>query len=67
MWTASPMYDWSTSDVWTAYYKFGYSYNKLYDMYYRAGLTPSQMRLASHFNEYAKDSLNLYRVLEPET
>lgn len=67
VWTASPMYDWSTSDVWTAYYKFGYSYNKLYDMYYKAGLTPSQMRVASPFNEYAKDSLNLYRVLEPET
>lgn len=36
-------------------------------MYYKAGLTPSQMRVASPFNEYAKDSLNLYRVLEPKT
>lgn len=67
VWTASPIYDWSTSDIWTAYYKFGYPYNKLYDMYYKAGLKPSQMRVASPFNDYAKDSLNLYRVLEPET
>lgn len=67
VWAASPIYDWTTSDVWTAYYKFGYSYNKLYDLYYKAGVKPSQMRVASPFNEYAKDSLNLYRVLEPET
>nr|WP_295685727.1 DUF3440 domain-containing protein [uncultured Lachnoclostridium sp.] len=67
VWTASPLYDWSTSDIWTAYYKFGYSYNKLYDLYYKAGLSPSQMRVASPFNDYAKDALNLYRVLEPRT
>jgi len=67
VWAASPLYDWSTSDVWTAYYQFGYPYNKLYDLYYKAGLKPGQMRVASPFNDYAKDSLNLYRVLEPET
>ena len=61
------MYDWSVSDVWTAYAKFGYPYNKLYDLYYKAGLKPSQMRVASPFNDSAKESLNLYRVLEPET
>ena len=31
-----------------------------------AGLKPSQMRVASPFNDYAKDSLNLYRVIDPE-
>ncbi len=67
VWTASPLYDWTTSDVWTAYFKFDYSYNRLYDMYYKAGLKPSQMRVASPFNEWAVDSLNLYRVLEPGT
>lgn len=67
VWTASPLYDWSTSDVWAAYFKFGYPYNKLYDLYYKAGLKPSQMRVASPFNDCAKDSLNLYRVLEPRT
>lgn len=67
VWTASPLYDWSTSDVWTAYAKFGLSYNKLYDLYSKAGLKPGQMRVASPFNDYAKDSLNLYRVLEPAT
>lgn len=63
----TPLYDWTVNDVWTAIAKFGYPYNELYDMYYKAGLSPSQMRVASPFNEYAKDSLNLYRVIEPQT
>ncbi len=63
---ASPMYDWSTADVWHAYAKFGYEYNRIYDLFYMAGLKPSQMRVASPFNDYAKESLNLYRVIDPE-
>lgn len=66
VWCASPLYDWTVNDVWTANYKFGYEYNSLYDLYYKAGLKPDQMRVASPFNDYAKDSLHLYRVLEPE-
>jgi len=66
VWTASPLYDWSDSDVWHANYLFNYDYNKLYDLYYLAGLKPSQMRVASPFNDYAKDSLNLYRVIDPK-
>lgn len=63
---ASPLYDWSTSDIWHANALFGYDYNKLYDLYYMAGLKPSQMRVASPFNDSAKESLNLYRVIDPE-
>lgn len=66
VWNASPLYDWKVSDVWAAYYRFGYDYNKLYDLYYKAGLSPDQMRVASPFNDYAKDSLNLYRVIDPQ-
>ncbi len=66
VWVASPMYDWSTSDVWTANFRFGFDYNRLYDLYYKAGLKPDQMRVASPFNDYAKDSLNLYRVIDPD-
>lgn len=66
VWVASPIYDWSNSDVWHANYLFDYDYNKLYDLYYMAGLKPDQMRVASPFNDYAKDSLNLYRVIDPE-
>ncbi len=66
VWSASPLYDWTNGDVWTANYKFGYDYNGLYDLYYKAGLKPSQMRVASPFNDYAKDSLNLYRVIDPQ-
>lgn len=66
VWTASPIYDWLLGDVWHANYLFGYDYNRLYDMYHMAGLKPEQMRVASPFNDYAKDSLNLYRVIDPE-
>lgn len=66
VWCASPLYDWTLNDVWHANYEFGYDYNRLYDLYYMAGLPASQMRVASPFNDYSKDSLNLYRVIDPE-
>ncbi len=66
VWSASPLYDWSISDVWHANYLFGYDYNRLYDLYHMAGLNPEQMRVASPFNDYAKESLHLYRVIDPQ-
>ncbi len=66
VWCASPLYDWSTYDVWHANYLFDYDYNELYELYYKAGLKVSQMRVASPFNDYSKDALNLYRVIDPE-
>ena len=66
VWTAAPIYDWTAEDIWIANSKFGYDYNRLYDLYYKAGLTVKQMRVASPFNEWAAQSLNLYRVLEPD-
>lgn len=66
VWCASPLYDWSIQDVWHANAVFGYDYNHLYDLYYMAGLKVSQMRVASPFNDYSKDALNLYRVIDPE-
>lgn len=66
VWCGSPMYDWSSRDVWHANYLFDYDYNRLYDLYYMAGLRISQMRVASPFNDYSKDALNLYRVIDPE-
>jgi len=62
-----PLYDWGVEDVWTANGKRGFDYNRLYDLFYKAGLQLHQMRVASPFMEYARHSLNLYRVLEPET
>ena len=56
----------SCRDIWHAYATFHFEYNQLYDLYYKAGLKPSQMRVASPFNDYSKDSLNLYRVIDPE-
>ena len=66
VWCASPLYDWSSQDVWHANFLFDYDYNELYDLYYKAGLKVSQMRVASPFNDYSKDALNLYRVIDPD-
>lgn len=66
VWCASPLYDWTLNDIWHANALFQYDYNRIYDLYYKAGLTVSQMRVASPFNDYSKDSLNLYRVIDPD-
>ena len=67
VWTAAPLYDWETEDIWIANARFGYDYNRLYDLFYKAGQSIDQMRVASPFNEWATQSLNLYRVIEPQT
>ncbi len=67
VWTASPLYDWTTEDIWVATGKFALDYNRLYDLMYKAGVPIGEMRVASPFNEWAAQSLNLYRVIEPET
>jgi len=65
-WTASPLYDWTTPDIWHANAIFGFPYNSIYDLFYKAGVKPDLMRVASPFNDSAKESLNLYRVLDPD-
>lgn len=67
VYTAAPLYDWTVEDVWTANGKFGFDYNRLYDLYHKAGVPLNQMRVASPFIEWAGPSLNLYRIIEPET
>ncbi len=67
VYSATPIYDWTTEDIWTANAKFDYPYNRLYDLFYKAGIPLSQMRVASPFNEWAMQALNTYRVIEPET
>lgn len=67
VYSAAPLYDWTVEDVWTANGKFKFDYNRLYDLYNKAGVPLSQMRVASPFIEWAGSSLNLYRIIEPET
>ena len=42
-------------------------YNVLYDLYYRAGVNLERQRVASPFINEAQESLQLYRVLDPNT
>jgi len=60
-----PIYDWRTDDIWTANAKFDWDYNELYNIFYMAGLSVSQMRVASPFMSEAKSSLGMYRVIDP--
>jgi predicted phosphoadenosine phosphosulfate sulfurtransferase len=63
---AYPIYDWLVDDVWTANARFGWDYNRVYDLMHMAGLSPSQMRVASPFNDAAQDSLKLYKAIDPQ-
>lgn len=65
LYSACPIYDWTVEDVWTANGKFGFDYNHLYDLYYKAGCPLSGMRVASPFHDWATETLNLYRVIDP--
>ena len=65
VYNAYPVFDWITEDVWTANGRFGWTYNKLYDLFYMAGVTVDKMRVASPFNDWATESLKLYRVIDP--
>ncbi|MDR0836297.1 MAG: DUF3440 domain-containing protein [Tannerella sp.] len=65
VYNAYPVYDWLTDDVWAANGKFFWSYNRLYDLFYKAGVTIDKMRVASPFNDWATESLKLYRVIDP--
>lgn len=60
-----PIYDWKTEDIWVANYKFNYDYNKTYDLYYMAGLSISEMRIASPFHSAGQAHLRLYKELDP--
>lgn len=62
---AYPIFDWVTEDIWVANGKFRWSYNKLYDLFYQAGVPIDKMRVASPFNDWATESLKLYRVIDP--
>jgi predicted phosphoadenosine phosphosulfate sulfurtransferase len=65
VYNAYPIFDWLTTDIWTANGKFFWSYNHLYDLFYKAGVSIDKMRVASPFNDWAIESLKLYRVIDP--
>lgn len=61
---AYPIYDWLVDDVWIANARFGWDYNRVYDLMHQAGLSPSQMRVASPFLNQGQDSLKLYKAID---
>ncbi|MEG0889240.1 MAG: DUF3440 domain-containing protein [Bacteroides sp.] len=67
IYNAYPIYDWKTTDIWTANGKFKWDYNHLYDLYYQAGVPLAKQRVASPFLCEARESLYLYKVIDPNT
>ncbi len=67
VYNAYPIYDWLTTDIWVANGRFGWQYNHLYDLYYQAGVPIEKQRVASPFISAAIPSLQLYRVIDPQT
>lgn len=67
VYNAYPLYDWKTSDIWIANGRFKWDYNRLYDLYYQAGVPLSKQRVASPFLCEARESLQLYRAIDPGT
>ena len=66
VYNAYPIYDWLTRDIWIANGKFNWAYNHLYDLYYQAGVPLEKQRVASPFISEARESLNLYRAIDPD-
>jgi predicted phosphoadenosine phosphosulfate sulfurtransferase len=66
VYNAYPLFDWKAEDVWTANGKFSWDYNRLYDRFYKAGILIDRMRVASPFNDWATESLKLYRTIDPD-
>jgi predicted phosphoadenosine phosphosulfate sulfurtransferase len=65
VYNAYPIYDWTTQDIWVANGREKWEYNHLYDLFYKAGIPIDKMRVASPFNDWAIESLKLYRVIDP--
>ena len=66
VYNAYPIYDFITEDIWIANATFNWEYNKLYDLFHQAGVPLEKMRVASPFNDWATESLKLYRVIDPK-
>ncbi len=62
-----PIYDWRTEDIWTANGKNDWPYNKLYDLFYKAGVGIHDMRICQPYGDDQRISLDMFRVIEPET
>ena len=62
-----PIYDWKVQDIWICNAKLNFMYNEIYDLFYKAGLSIAQMRICEPFGDDQRVSLNMYRILEPET
>ena len=67
VYSAYPIYDFTTEDVWTCVAKFNFSYNEIYELMYKDGLSIHEQRIAQPFGLMQKNSLNQWAKYEPET
>jgi predicted phosphoadenosine phosphosulfate sulfurtransferase len=65
--TASPIYDWSYTDVWKYIHEGGFPYCDLYNKMYQYGVPTMQMRVSNVHHEAATKTLYFLQEIEPET
>ena len=63
---ASPIYDWSVTDVWTAPMQHGWDYNRTYDLFYKVGVPLNDMRVCPPFGEEPLGALYRYALCWPD-
>jgi predicted phosphoadenosine phosphosulfate sulfurtransferase len=63
---ASPIYDWSVTDVWTAPLRFGWDYNRTYDLLYKVGVPLNDQRVCPPFGEEPLGALYRYAICWPD-
>lgn len=63
----SPFMDLSTEDLWKITTLLDIDSNEIYSMYWDAGVPLSDQRIGSPVNVHAKDSVKLFKVLNPGT
>lgn len=67
VYSAYPIYDWSTEDIWRYCGKYGKPYNHLYDLMHKAGLSIHQQRICQPYGDDQRKGLWLFHLIEPET
>ncbi len=66
VYNAYPIYDWLTRDIWIANGKFNWAYNHLLRSLLSGRSAFEKQRVASPFISEARESLNLYRAIDPD-
>jgi predicted phosphoadenosine phosphosulfate sulfurtransferase len=66
VYSAYPIYDWTSVDVWFYPQLHGFDYNRTYDLFDMAGVSVHLQRVCPPFGEEPLAGLHLYHVIAPQ-